>query len=200
MDILILRLPIIPTAFAVSVNLIFLNSFTQPNMKTLPIFLLTTFSIAAFAQVEIDQKVVLTGADGNRVIQQLEAPVDGTDAVNKDYVDSAVSGSGGASMPTMVSDESSSTMTFGAAMRYCRDLEEGEFTDWRLASLSEMVYAYVTTTASVSSDTSVNNFWLLDRPTTGCTSCHEYYQLLRFSDGYLSLALGSQTNRVRCVR
>lgn len=49
------------------------------------------------AQVEIDQAIELTGTTGNRAIRNLEVPVNGTDAVNKDYVDNAVSASGGSS-------------------------------------------------------------------------------------------------------
>jgi len=38
---------------------------------------------------------VSTLPDGDRVIRFLETPVEGTDAVNKDYVDAAVSAGGG---------------------------------------------------------------------------------------------------------
>jgi len=66
-------------------------------MKSLLSFFLALMaSFALTAQVETDQAIELTGADGTRAIRNLDAPVNGTDAVNKDYVDNAVAGSGGA--------------------------------------------------------------------------------------------------------
>jgi len=165
-------------------------------MKPLSLFLSTIFCIAALAQVEIDQKVILTGADGNRVIQQLEAPVDGTDAVNKDYVDSAVSGSGGSFLPTMISDESGTTMNFGNAMRYCRDLEEGDFTDWKLPTLHQLLYAYTAGLHPVTGDTSTSYFWVGDYPGSNLTGV----RIMRLSDGYFNSATADNSYRVRCVR
>jgi hypothetical protein len=167
-------------------------------MKTPFFILLTTFSISAFSQVEIDQKVVLTGTDGNRMIQQLEAPVDATDAVNKAYVDNAVSGSGGGFQPTMISNESATAMNFINAMRYCRDLEEGDFSDWRMPSHEQLVEAYVIGGNTVNNDTSSNYFWVGNNP--GSASASSAYRAFRFSDSSLTVASGTTTYHVRCVR
>ncbi len=50
------------------------------------------------AQVDIDKPINLSGGVGERAITNLELPVNGTDAVNKDYVDNAVSAGGGSSL------------------------------------------------------------------------------------------------------
>jgi len=106
-------------------------------------------TLGTSAQVEIDQYILLTGANGERSLQGLEAPVNGTDAVNKDYVDNTVSASGGGnSLPTMLSDESLSAMNLGDAIRYCNALVEGGFTDWRLSGFSDLIAA-ASTAASV---------------------------------------------------
>ncbi|MCC6600543.1 MAG: hypothetical protein IT223_07690 [Crocinitomicaceae bacterium] len=103
---------------------------------------------SAIAQVEIDQPVLLTGSDGNRSMQNLEAPVNGTDAVNKDYVDNAVAASGGgSSKPTAISNESS-LMSFGDAVQYCETLSEGGNDDWRLPTLQEALYFTKTTVST----------------------------------------------------
>ena len=51
------------------------------------LFILSIFSFATFAQVHVDKPINLNGGTGQRSITNLEAPVNGTDAVNKDYVD-----------------------------------------------------------------------------------------------------------------
>lgn len=58
-------------------------------------FLLITIGCPLWSQVHIDKPINLTGASGDRSIQQLELPINGTDAANKDYVDQAVAASGG---------------------------------------------------------------------------------------------------------
>lgn len=67
------------------------------NFKTVmsSIGLMTIFN--ASAQVEINRPIQLTGESGDRKITNLEAPVDGTDAANKDYVDSQISNVAGGS-------------------------------------------------------------------------------------------------------
>lgn len=57
--------------------------------------LLCFFAQSVFAQVEIDKTILLTGADGQRIIKNLENPEEDTDAANKAYVDESVSGAGG---------------------------------------------------------------------------------------------------------
>jgi len=122
------------------------------------------------AQVEIDQSIELTGSEGNRAIRNLEAPVSGTDAVNKDYVDNVVSGSGGSSLPVMISAESSSAMTLGAAMRYCTTLSEGDNTDWRLPTWDELSYALSQGGITVDNDESTNYIWFRTLAGNGQTS------------------------------
>jgi hypothetical protein len=165
-------------------------------MKSL--FMFAAFAISGMlsAQVEIDQPIVLTGGSGDRSIQQLEAPVNGTDAVNKDYVDNAVS-AGGSSMPTMLSQQSAAVMTFGAAMRYCRDLDEGGFTDWRMPNYNELVYVYSKGENPVNNDSSSSGLWL------GTLPGAQYFTItsvIRLSDGYTWGAEGYSTQSVRCVR
>jgi len=100
------------------------------------------FALCATAQVEIDKPVHLTGGSGDRAIKHLEAPVDGTDAVNKDYVDSAVSasGGGGSAMPSMISNESAAEYTYADAVYYCSTLSEGGHDDWRIPTEEEIQY------------------------------------------------------------
>jgi hypothetical protein len=166
-------------------------------MKTLAFFAACCCFYPLCAQVEIDQSVILTGADGTRSIQQLEIPVNGTDAVNKDYVDNAVA-AGGASMPSFLSDESPGTMNFGAAMRYCRNLSEGGFTDWRTPTYEELVYVYSLGENTIPNELSSNYFWLGDRPGA------QYATLtsaMRLSDGYtFGIEAFAGTYRARCVR
>jgi hypothetical protein len=97
-------------------------------------------TVPAVAQVEIDQSIQLTGGSGQSAITGLvDAPVNGTDAVNKDYVDNAVAaGGGGLNSPTMMSNVSPTTMTWFAALTYCGNLSEGGYTDWYLPGMREM--------------------------------------------------------------
>jgi hypothetical protein len=96
------------------------------------------------AQVEIDRPVVLTGGEGERHITGLELPVTDTEAASKEYVDAAVSASGGGGgyhpKPLAISDKSSSTMTFSAAVQYCESLSEAGEDDWRLPNFDELLY------------------------------------------------------------
>lgn len=168
-------------------------------MKTTFSLILTALAFPALAQVEIDQRIILSGTDGNRMIEQLEAPVNSTDAVNKEYVDSAVSASGGAPQPTMVSNETPSGMNFAAGLRYCRDLVEDGHSDWRMPSLTEIFAAYTSGANPISSDTSANWLWIAERP-SGCTNCSAHFVMFRFSDGYITSNTPDNSYRIRCVR
>lgn len=76
---------------------------------------------AHFSQVEIDQSVQLTGGTGQSAITGLvDPPVNGTDAVNKDYVDAAVAATGG-SVPWTRFQVFNSGGTFTVTVRYYDD-------------------------------------------------------------------------------
>jgi hypothetical protein len=171
-------------------------------MKT-TLLLMAAVAVAycSHSQIEVDKPIQLTGGTGERALLNLEAPVNGTDAVNKDYVDNAVSAGGGSSLPTMISTESSSDMTIGDAFRYCRNLTEGTYTDWRLPDMNELTYAVSTGGITVSDDTSINYIWFRVPVTYGSTSTAMWG--LRLSDGDVngySFSPTASVLRVRCVR
>lgn len=154
-------------------------------MKTTFFFACTLFASASLtAQVEIDQAIELTGTDGSRRVSNLELPVDANDAANKSYVDNAVSASGGGGLPTMLSDESGTTMHLGDAIRYCRNLEEDGFTDWRLPSFSDVI-------AAASLDSSVPN-----------EDSAQYFHIVSYEGGYFGIATatGTSSRRHRAMR
>lgn len=121
-------------------------------MKQMLTWMAATMTVFTLnAQVETDQPIILTGADGNRHITGLELPVNGVDATNKDYVDAAVSGSGGGgavlrtlgtgSLPSMMSATSASgSLNMLASINYCRNLVEGGHSDWRYPTVEEVLY------------------------------------------------------------
>jgi len=165
-------------------------------------------SLSLSAQVEIDQAIELTGAEGNRRISNLELPVADEDAANKAYVDNAVSASGsGGGLPTMLSGESSTAMHLGDAIRYCRDLVEDGHSDWRLPNYAELIAA-ASTDDTVTNDTSANNIHIGANDVgsislgtnTGATN---YYRLgIRLSDGNRTIDFlnANPSYHVRCVR
>jgi len=172
----------------------------ETKMKPFAIILFLTFAHAGLAQIEIDQPIELTGSDGNRAMRNLEAPVDGTDAVNKDYVDNAVSGSGGGGRPTMISNESPASYNLMNAALYCNGLSEGGHSDWYLPSLDELVYVVSKGGVAVSNSSSSNAVWIRSPINSGNTSSGRWQ--FRFSDGGLALASwpGGSVGYVRCVR
>jgi hypothetical protein len=160
---------------------------------------------SVFSQVEIDQSIQLTGGAGMSAITGLtDPPVNGTDAVNKDYVDTTVSASGSGG-PTMISTESATAMSFGDALRYCNALTESSYTDWRMPTFNELTVVISTGGVSVPSNSSTNSVWFVPvnigysggdmHATSGFT----------FSSGSVSGSYGGGTGggvtrRVRCVR
>lgn len=159
-------------------------------------------SSSLIAQLEVDRPIHMTGGAGDRYISNLEAPAAGTHAANKDYVDAVVSASGGDGRPTMISNESATAMTFGAALRYCKQLNEGEHTDWYLPNEKELFYVLSKGGIPVSNDNSTNNIWFAgDWVGFGGTSW-DARTSFRLSDGAYNAnsPFGSGTNYVRCIR
>jgi hypothetical protein len=179
-------------------------------MKFLVSFLAAAaLSAPVCAQLQVDQPIELTGADGDRMLTNLEAPVDGTDAVNKNYVDNAVAATGGGA-PSMLSAESPSAMHLGDAIRYCRNLAEDGFSDWRLPNYQEFIAA-ASFDETVSSDTSTN-FCHIGAVDTGSlslgtnTGATNYAHMgIRLSDGarsndYTGSGFTYPSYYTRCVR
>ncbi len=172
-------------------------------MKNSNYFLLVALMIcmitSSFAQVQIDQSIQLTGGAGLSAINGIaDPPVNGTDAANKSYVDAAVAATGGGSF-TMVSDESSSAMSFGDAIRYCKNLSESTYSDWKLPTFQELVDVVSKGGTSVSSDNSSNYIWFQ----LFIAQAGWIFSSVRLSDGdvqYVSVDELSATYRVRCVR
>jgi hypothetical protein len=72
------------------------NPFVMSTMRYLLCAFVFLASTDMFSQVEVDQNIVLTGGPGVSSISGLvDAPVQDSDAVNKAYVDAAVSATGG---------------------------------------------------------------------------------------------------------
>ncbi len=171
------------------------------NIKTYSITFMAVVAVSyLYAQVQVDQPIELTGGAGQRSVQGLEAPVNGTDAVNKDYVDNAVSAGGGGN-PVAISAESALAMTFGDALRYCKALTEGGNSDWRLPDFDELTYALSQGGLTVSSDASTNYVWFRSLPGNGSSTT--FWPMMRLSDGDLngiSTSSPGSTAYARCVR
>ncbi|MCC6600035.1 MAG: DUF1566 domain-containing protein [Crocinitomicaceae bacterium] len=158
--------------------------------------------IAAQAQVEVDKTIDLTGADGQRMLTNLEAPVNPTDAVNKEYVDAAVAASGGANF-TMISNESSTSMNLKNALAYCRNLNESSYSDWQMPTQSELfvLLSKGGNNLVIPNPDSNNFFWVLEPLFTSNAS----YMMgrIRLSDYYFTTAYTSPPDGpyyVRCIR
>jgi hypothetical protein len=99
-----------------------------------------------------------------------------------------------AGTPTTLSTESATTMNFGDAARYCRDLTDGGFTDWRLGTWHEIWLLYQESV--VSNALSTDEIW------TGTADLGTGYYLLTiiFNTGWTGRAYGSEQRKTRCVR
>jgi hypothetical protein len=96
--------------------------------------------------------------------------------------------------PTTMSAESTSMMTFAPAVRHCRNLTEGGFTDWWLPTHDEIWTVYGL--AAVPNDTSTNYVWTL----TLAGSISYRLVVAQFDSGIHSISNGNNPNYVRCVR
>ncbi len=135
-------------------------------------------------------------------IENLATPVNPADAVTKDYVDNqiiGVSGSGGGTCfcPSMMSDESQQTMNFMAALSYCRNLNEGGFSDWQLPNTLEVFQLMRNPAVLIPNSGSSNMFWVVSQP--GTTNSVETWRF-RLSDFYQSGSSSGNLQNARCIR
>lgn len=136
-----------------------------------------------------------------QAIQNVPAPVNQGDAVNKAYVDNLVAASGsGAAAPTMVSNESSLSYNFAGALQYCRSLNEGSFSDWRLPHFDELIDALSNPAISITNMTSSSIIWTRSIHGYNTSYAEQTYVAYVLNNGASYQARGSQSNRVRCVR
>jgi len=115
-------------------------------------------------------------------ITNVPAPVSGSDAVNKNYVDALVAagaggGAGAVTPPQGVSLQSSSAMTFSAAVQYCNNLNEGGHSDWRMPTVGEIAYF----AGSAASDTAF--LWTKSITQGKDFATNQNYISYRLSDG-----------------
>ncbi|MCC6600012.1 MAG: hypothetical protein IT223_04980 [Crocinitomicaceae bacterium] len=165
--------------------------------KSLLFAFFISFCYTFSGQIEVDKPIQLTGIDSQRSITNLEAPVNGTDAVNKNYVDNAVAALGGGSEPTMISDESASTMNFGEAISYCKNLSYEGHSDWYIGTQEQFVKVLSTGGTTVANDASANYFWTSSTPSYNSSYTRS---LLRLSDGYYAQTSATNTQKTRCIR
>jgi hypothetical protein len=192
-------------------NKLQINPSNYPdNMKNYLTLAAVLTAMTAFTQVEIDKPVQLTGGTGERYVTGLEMPVNNADAVNKEYVDAAVSASGGGglhtlgdgSLPTMLSAVSPTPRNYFSGISYCRNLTENSHSDWRLATFQEVSYLLSDDAiyATIPDPTSATYFYVAIETGPGNSSSYGYFYV-RLSDG--SGAFHSLTDAsfgVRCVR
>ena len=119
-------------------------------------------------------------------IENLATPVNPADAVTKDYVDNQIinvsgSGGGGCACPTMLSNESVSTVNLATAARNCGNLVEGGFSDWYLPTLDDVLLILSTNPASISNNTSSNPIWTRTKAQAGNDG--RFYNYIHLSDG-----------------
>ncbi|MCC6600343.1 MAG: hypothetical protein IT223_06675 [Crocinitomicaceae bacterium] len=112
----------------------------------------------------------------NNAVINVPAPVNGTDAVNKDYVDAAVAATGGGSgVPQELSSKSGSQLSFKDAVQYCENLTEGGNTDWRMPDFDELAYF-------IGSDTDPDYLWTKEKSSYDIAT-NQNYVSTRLSDG-----------------
>lgn len=154
------------------------------------------------------RRLVATPVNGpvnmnNQPLTQVPAPVSGGDAVNKTYVDQLVASSTSAlsSAPIMLSTESPSGGTLGSAIAYCRNLNEGGFTNWRLPNLPELITLASTGGTVVSTPSSGNFLWTATINGTNFGAGQHALATFRLSDGTVEVTYGNASHpRTRCVR
>jgi hypothetical protein len=134
-------------------------------------------------------------------IENLATPVNPADAVTKDYVDNQiinVSGSGGSSClcPSMMSDESAGQYTYVQALDYCRGLNQGGFSDWRLPDMREVARMRGDGSVAISNLTSGNNLWAT-ADVSSSTVTHVSFNLNNLGQ---STGGGWNLYFVRCIR
>lgn len=136
----------------------------------------------------------------NNKIINLATCTDDHDAVNKAYVDALIAGvgggGGGSSWPTMISDESPSTVNYyRGAHDYCKYLTEGGYTDWYVPTIEELWVAFATTTYPVPDSLSPNYFW------TRYQGGNNIFYCTRLDNGGTSSGNPTSTGYyARCVR
>lgn len=175
----------------------------QFTKRTLLCLLMLGIAGSGFSQVEIDQSIQLTGGVGQSAITGLEdPPVNGTDAVNKDYVDGAVAASGGSCYPTEITNELDATNnpcsgTGCGTNRFprlcldaCNSLTYNSNNDWRVPEFEELLNLY----SIAPGNTSTNLIW--SASFGGGTKIAVY----RYSNGDVSQADDTDQFRCRCVR
>ena len=102
---------------------------------------------------------------------------------------------GGSIYPTMISSESDELFSFGAAMEYCRDLEENDYDDWFLPNFDQLAYA-VSGGCEVPDEITNDYLWT----TKLVEIASSYIRILRIEDGEHSYNTASSSYRCRCVR
>jgi hypothetical protein len=168
--------------------------------KNAIVFLCAIVALHLDAQIQVDRPIELQGTSGNRKVSNLELPVAGTDAANKDYVDAAVAATGGGSTATMMSNESSSDLVLGQCIDYCKNLNEGGYTDWRLATVGDFIKLASSDSYTIPQNTSANFAMFLVDNNGGAQSAY-FFHRYQFSAGtFINTTNHASGGRARCVR
>jgi len=114
----------------------------------------------------------------NKKITNLATCTQNLDAANKEYVDNVLSaGGGGATKPSMISNESATAYTYSDAVQYCESLNEGGYNDWWLPSTDEMLFF-----TGVSGATT-NFLWTKTTTKPQMFSGNQNFETVRLTDG-----------------